>query len=264
MKILKYKTTNKNLEYCFSGKNKKDTILFVHGLGSNATQFVNQHQFFKKNYKVISLNLRGHETNNCQQNLTEDDFSLIKFAEDIILLLDKLSIKKVHYVGNSMGGNIGYELLKNYPERLLSFTTFGTTAKLHKSKTTIWFLKFFYKILPSKTIAKLSSFSGVNKKSQAEIQKLFQETKKDTILKIIPHLAEFDYLEVIQKSNITAMIIKGNQDKEINAELDSTLHYWQKKDCFQLVNMKDTGHFANLDSPDKFNKTLDSFLKNQK
>ena len=85
------------------------------------------------------------------------------------MLLDTLGIDNVHYVGNSMGGNVGYELMKAHPTRILSFTSFGTTAKLKKSGFTIGLMKFTYKLLSMKTIGKLSGSAGVSEYSKTKI-----------------------------------------------------------------------------------------------
>lgn len=258
---MKLKSGKINLEYFLSGKENKETIVFVHGLGANLSQFENQYKFFQNKYKILSFDLRGHGNTTALQELTESDFELSKLSNDIIMLLDALNIKKIHYVGNSMGGNIGYELLKHNPERLLSFTTFGTTAKFNKSKITIKFMKLIYKLLSTKTIAQLSSFAGRNKDSKKKIQEMMRQARKETILKIIPHLARFDYLNVIESANIHSMIIQGEVDKEINKVIGSTIEAWQQMDNFRLMQMPNTGHFANLDNPERFNQIIESFLE---
>lgn len=116
-----------NMEYLLTGKENKDTILFVHGLGANLSQFEEQHQYFQDTYRILSISLRGHGNTTASRELTETDFELSRLSDDIIMLTETLGIDKFHFVGNSMGGNIGYELMKASPERLLSFTSFGTT-----------------------------------------------------------------------------------------------------------------------------------------
>jgi pimeloyl-ACP methyl ester carboxylesterase len=177
------------------------------------------------------------------------------------MLFDILGIKKAHYIGNSMGGNVGYELLKNNSNRLLSFTTFGTTAKLNKLKITVDFMKIIYKLLNIKTIAKLSSSTGRNKDSKNKIKKMMGCARKETILKIIPNLVRFDYLNVIKSANIPSMIIQGDMDRDINKVIESTIDAWKEKDNFRLIKMKNAGHFANLDNPEEFNKIIESFLE---
>lgn len=249
-----------NMEYLLTGIENIETILFVHGLGANLSQFENQHKYFQDKYKVLSVSLRGHGNTSSLSELTESDFDLSQFRDDLIMLIDTLDIDKVHYVGNSMGGNIGYELMKTHSTRMLSFTSYGTTGKLKKSGFIIGLMKFTYKLMSMKTIAKLSGSAGVNESSKTKIVEMMSKAKKSTVLNLINYLGDFDYLEVIKHSQIKAQIIKGDKDKEINKVIVSTVKTFKQRGDFSLIDLDNSGHFANLDNPDLFNRALETFL----
>ena len=248
------------MEYLLTGVENKNTILFVHGLGANLSQFENKHQYFQDKYKVLSISLRGHGNTSSSRELTKSDFELSRLGNDIIMLLDALGINNMHYVGNSMGGNVGYELMKACPDRLLSFTSFGTTGALKKSGFIIWLMKFIYKLLSMKIIAKLSGSEAVNESSKAKIVEMMSQTKKSTVLNLIPYLGDFDYLDVIKHSKTKAQIIQGDKDKEINKVLESTIETFKQRGDFSLVELENAGHFANLDNPLEFNRIVKEFI----
>ena len=176
------------------------------------------------------------------------------------MLIETLGIDKFHFVGNSMGGNVGYELMKAHPDRMLSFTSYGTTGKLTKSGFTIGLMKFTYKLMSMKTMGKFSGMAGVSEASKVKITEMMSQAKKSTVLHLIPHLGNFDYLEVIKNSQIKAQIIRGNQDKEINKVIEDTIKTFKQRGDFSLIDLGNSGHFANLDNPDLFNITLGTFL----
>lgn len=248
------------MEYLLTGVENKDTILFVHGLGANLSQFEKQHQYFQDTYKTLSISLRGHGNTISSRELTEADFELSQLSDDLIMLTETLGIDKFHFVGNSMGGNIGYELMKACPEKFLSFTSFGTTARLKKPEFIIRLMTIIYKLMSMKTICKLSGSSGVNESSRTKIVEMMSQTKKSTVLNLIPHLGNFDYLDVIKHSQIKAQIIRGDQDKGINKVIVSTVETFKQRGDFSLIDMENAGHFTNLDQPDLFNRTLEQFL----
>lgn len=248
------------IEYFLSGIENKQTILFVHGLGANLSQFENQHRFFQNKYKVLSLSLRGHGNTTSTKELSHSDFKLQKISQDVIALLDELKIEKVHFVGNSMGGNIGYEILKTNKNKLLSFVTFGTTAKLNKSNFTVIVMKMTYKLLCKNTVARLSKSVGQSEYSKNKIYEMISQSSKKTILNLIPYLAKFDYIEIIKKQQIPTLIIKGKKDKEINSVLKSTITAYKENNDFNMVEMKGVGHFVNLDKPNEFNQELQNFI----
>ncbi len=41
-------------------------------------------------------------------------------AKEFVALLDRLGLPAVHWVGNSMGGLLGYQVLRDAPEKLKS------------------------------------------------------------------------------------------------------------------------------------------------
>jgi len=249
------------MEYCLSGKKNTETILFVHGLAANLSQFKRQHEHFSKEFKVLSVNLRGHGNSKLSNDFTSSDFQLSLMGNDIIELLDLLHIENVHYVGNSMGGNVGYEILKSKPQILKSFTTFGTTAQLSTSPITLGIMKFSYSILSLSLIGNMSKAAGQTLSSKEQIKDMIIEADKSVILAILPNLANFNYLEVIKKSSVPCMIIKGTQDHDINKSIDSTVTEFKKRGHFNLFISPDVGHFANLDDPNVFNHTLGNFIE---
>lgn len=248
-------TSSYTIEYQFSPNPSAPTLVFLHGLGANLNQFTNQHLFFKDHFQVLSMNVLGHG-----KSRSSAPFSLSSCALSVIALLDSLNIDQFHFIGNSMGGNIGYELLRSYEDRLLSMTTFGTTAELRTSKTITTILILTYKILPISLIAQLASTSGQTQLSKQTIKTMMRQTDKNILLDIVPSLANFNYLSLITQSQTPFLIIKGAKDSDINKALSSTLVRFKERGHFTLLELDNVGHFANLDSPEKFNIILFDFL----
>ncbi|UII75879.1 alpha/beta hydrolase [Flagellimonas sp. HMM57] len=263
MTIFKTVTADLNevrITYTISGETNNETILFVHGLGANALQFSEQHAYFHKKYKVISINLRGHGNSCIVHEFDSPEPTLQKMAKDIIGLLYRLAIRHVHFVGNSMGGNVGYEVLRLAPERIKSFTTFGTTAHMKTSKFMLGLLLLSYKVLPLRYIAFLSKSAGQTAASKERIEKMLMQSNKKTIMTLVPHLANFDYLDIVEETTVPVTILKGKLDKEINKVLGSTLTRFKKRGNFSMIVIRNAGHFANLDNPATFNAILENFI----
>ncbi len=260
MKKLLLEGNNHHIEYAISGEQHDDCILFVHGLGANLNQFEQQHAYFNKTYCVLSINLPGHGRSTGFEK-PKNSYEVLNFmSECVIELLDALNIVRVDYVGNSMGGNVGYELLKFHPQRLKSFTTFGTTAQLQTSNRTVGFLLKVHKLMSPAWRAYLSKFAGQTKISTNKINEMVRSTKGSTIIALLPTLANFNYLEVIKASTVPCLIIRGEKDRDINKHLTTTIQAFENRVQFELFDMKGVGHFANLDNPDLFNSVLHAFV----
>lgn len=246
------------MEYCLTGHPQNTPLLFVHGLGANFTQFEQEHRAFDSQYQVLSLSLRGHGDSTAAA--PGAGFTLEQHGQDVLALLDLLQIAQVHYVGNSMGGNVGHWMMQKHPDRLMSLTTFGTTAELRRSPATVSTLRRLYKLLPQRWVAGMASTAGKSAAAKQRIKEMMRATPKATLLQSLDMLADFNFTEVLRETRVPYLLIKGEADKEINKELASTLQAIEGNPCAQVMQAPGAGHFANLDTPAQFQEKLLSFL----
>jgi 3-oxoadipate enol-lactonase len=253
--------TGITIEFARSGVVDADSLLFVHGLGTNLHQFEAQQRFFSQYFQVLMVSLRGHGGSSMPAHPREADFSIPQFAQDVKALLSSLDVPRVHFVGNSAGGLVGYQLLRTDSELLASLTTFGTTAELHSSATLLWFLTRLTRILGPKSMGKLASISTKDKAVAQKVAEMFATANKQAIWMTQVNIAGYDFTPVLQDHDLPMLLIKGEQDAEINAKLDSTLQILRQKPSFRLVEMEEAGHFSNMEKPERFNQILLDFLK---
>ena len=71
---------------------------------------------------MIALDLPGHGGSDKPE---KPEAYGPQMAEDVVLLMDHLKIKKAHIVGYSLGGMITVKLLTLHPDRVLSATVGG-------------------------------------------------------------------------------------------------------------------------------------------
>ncbi|MFD1738716.1 alpha/beta fold hydrolase [Bacillus salitolerans] len=103
-----------------------EPILFLHtGLQTGLTDFEYQRDYFKKKFKVIVLDLRGHGKS------IENDFSnyFEDCASDLAETLDKYKLDRVHLVGCSLGALVGLKFAKMFQNRITTLTLSGIFAK---------------------------------------------------------------------------------------------------------------------------------------
>jgi len=252
------------IEYSLSGADSEDTLLFVHGLGSNLDQFELQQQYFAKNYQVLLISLHGHGNSSAPIDPIQADYTVREMARDVQALLTHLGINKVHFVGNSMGGLVGYELLEMDDGLLSSLTTFGTTARLHSSRFTLWSLLTMLRLLGPKGIAWLVGRTASKDKAvRARLKRMYEMVSKDALELIMMNIADYDYMDTICRHNIPMMLIRGGLDKDINKKLGPVLEIMGNKPYFELVEMPNAGHFANMEKSSDFNEILKKFLLKQ-
>lgn len=253
--------TGISLEYMLTGPTGADTLCFVHGLGSNLRQFEVQAAHFSDRYRVLLLSLRGHGGSSSPHPVSSIDYTPHFLARDVAALLDQLGVDRLHYVGNSLGGLVGYELLKRGRPQLLSLTTFGTTAELHSTRLTYWLVVGLVRLLGVNGVARLVGRSTTNDRTVgSQLTDMYHQTSRDALLLVPQHIANYDYTGLLRRTQLPLLLIQGALDKGINQALDTTLAALNEAGNGRVVPLANAGHFANMDQPAAFNEILATFL----
>ena len=88
-------------------------IVLIHGLFGSLENLNMVAKSLSQHYCVTSVDVRNHGSSFHKQNM---DYQVL--AQDIINLLDNLSIESCHILGHSMGGKIAMKVALSFPERV--------------------------------------------------------------------------------------------------------------------------------------------------
>lgn len=257
-----------SIEYIETGKNNDKTIVFAHGLGANIEQWTKQIDYFSKDYHVISFSLPGHGESSKDE--IDIQYSIKEYALTVIELFNKLDFSSCIWIGNSMGGVVGYEILKIAPEKIEMIITNGTTPELLMSKRTAKLICFFDRLL-----IKLMKFDGyirfASKHSskiktvQEEIYNIFKKASPKAIIDSHYMLANYSYIDVINKTDIPVVFIKAQYDKDINKYIRKVTELLLKNENVEFIEFRNVGHIANLEKPTEYNQIVEKLInKKQK
>ena len=98
-----------------------EPLLLLHGNGEDGSYFSSQISFFRKRYRVIAVDTRGHG----RSPRGTAPFTMTQFAKDLKGLLDRLGIRTAHILGFSDGANIAMTFAIRYPESVKSLILNG-------------------------------------------------------------------------------------------------------------------------------------------
>lgn len=99
-------------------------ILFVHGFPFDRTMWRHQLAALTR-WKRIAPDLRGAGASAAPA----DGYSMARYADDLIAILDRLDIRHVVLCGLSMGGYIAFELLRRHADRVRALMLVDTKAE---------------------------------------------------------------------------------------------------------------------------------------
>jgi len=107
-------TSRNGSVYELSGPTDAPVIVLVHGLGLNRHVWEQFSSRFAQRYRVLNYDLYGHG----ESAPPPATPSLTMFSEQLLGLLDELSIDRCSIVGFSLGGMINRRFAMDHPERL--------------------------------------------------------------------------------------------------------------------------------------------------
>ncbi|KAG9672555.1 putative alpha/beta hydrolase, partial [Aureobasidium melanogenum] len=100
----------------------RGTLVMSHGLGSSNNYYTAVVPFLtEQGYRCITFDMTGSGLS----PYTYVEQSVHSLAEDVIALMDVLSIDKAVFVGHSMSGIVGPELAAEWPERIQGLILVG-------------------------------------------------------------------------------------------------------------------------------------------
>lgn len=80
-------------------------------------------------YRVLLYDFRGHG----QSTLGQPDGTLEQLSQDLVALLDRLELPRVHLCGFSLGGTIVMRTAIDHPDRLLKLVPVATSSRVGRS-----------------------------------------------------------------------------------------------------------------------------------
>lgn len=121
---------NDGIKIYYEVEGEGPPVILIHGFAASLEgnwKQTNWVDVLKKNYKVILLDCRGHGRSD--KPLDPDQYGA-HMTDDIIKLLDHLSIEKANFFGYSMGSRLTFELLLRKQELFISAILGGYVLRL--------------------------------------------------------------------------------------------------------------------------------------
>ncbi|MEC5166398.1 pimeloyl-ACP methyl ester carboxylesterase [Flavobacterium sp. PL11] len=255
----------------YENKNSDQWVTFVHGAGGSSSIWFKQIRDFKKQYNVLLLDLRGHgDSKNNLKTAFKQKYTFSALANDILEVLNFLTIKKSHFVGISLGTILIRQLAEMYPERVQTMILGGAILKMNfRSQVLMRVGNIFKYVLPYLLLYKLFAFVIMPKKNHKQSRILFiNEAKKlyqkefikwfKLTAEINPILKWFRQVEL----DIPTLYVMGEEDYMFLPSVRKVVSSHYKSS--QLFVIENSGHVVNVEQPNAFNAAVLSFINKTK
>jgi 3-oxoadipate enol-lactonase len=241
-----------------------DVVLFIHGFPFRSTMWGPQLEAAPEGWRFIAPDLRGFGSSDAGS----EPFSIDLFADDVIALLDHLNIEQVVVCGLSMGGYVALSIAERYPHRMRAIVLVATRAGADSPDARKSRYELAARARAQGSIVVVEAMlpklvSGATQLHRPEVadfvRVMMQTTNAEVMARALEAMAtRSDYRDKLHLINVSAMVVRGDQDDIITREEMDVLARQVRGAKYEMI--PNVAHLPNLEAPDVFNKTLDSFL----
>ncbi|MBC7536059.1 MAG: alpha/beta hydrolase [Ferruginibacter sp.] len=253
---------NATIHYKIVGKGL--TVVFIHGFAEDATAWTEQVAFLKDKYKLILPDIPGTGKSTLLQ---KESITMEDYAGCLKAILDAEKIDKIVMIGHSMGGYIMLAFAEKYPDSLLGFGLFHSSAyaddpeKVATRKKAIAFIK------KNGVAAFLnSSIPGLfydAKKGAADIENLLQKGNKFIPEALVQYyeamITRPDRTIILKNTALPVLFILGEHDKAI--PFKHGLEQAKLPMLTYLYILRNSAHMGMLEETSRSNDILGEFLQ---
>ncbi len=109
-------------------------VMFSNSLATNLGMWEPQVAALGDRYRILRYDTRGHGAS----DVPPGPYAIEDLARDVVALLDRLEIARVHFVGLSLGGMTALALALDHAERVASITVANSMAVAPEGAEALW------------------------------------------------------------------------------------------------------------------------------
>jgi len=256
------KTLNSfDTHYSLNKVNKKNPIVFIHGVGLNHEIWESQVNFFK-DYTTLTYDLLGHG----KTPLSKAKVNFNDFYKQLLNLINELEFKKIHLVGFSLGALIAIEFASKHSERLCSLIIHGSIYKRTEEQKRVvinrWNVAKLNRSASKKAALRrwlTETFIKNNPQIYKKIYSLLERNDHKNFLKSYEPFVHYqDDDKMIKKINVNTLITTGENDVGSTPEMARNLSKVIQRSKF--VEIKKGKHLCSIECADDVNITFKEFI----
>lgn len=254
------KTNGVDTAYRFDGPENGHVVLMSNSLMSNHRMWDWTIPALTDKYRVLRYDMRGHGAS----GTTTPPYNMAQLADDVVALMDGLKLKKVHFVGLSMGGMIGQQMGARYADRVHSLTLCNTGSEM--APRSMWDDRLA--MAKEKGIAAMVEPTLSRWFTPAFLQRAPQDIEKikamiagtglEGYTGCASAVRDMAQSVMLLKIKTPTLIIAGKQDPATTVDHATVLN--RLIEGSKLAVIDQAAHLSNIEQPQAFNKAMREFI----
>jgi pimeloyl-ACP methyl ester carboxylesterase len=256
-----------------------ETLVFIHGLGSNLQAWNKTITGLRDDYRCIALDLPGYG----KSSQGDYAFGMTFFADQVAALIENLDLKRITLVGHSMGGQVAITLALQQPdylERLVLAAPAGLETFSPENRA--FFATYVQpQIIRATTVPQIEANFALNFYEMPDDARFMVEDRlalrQDTqayryysemIPRCVLGMLDEPVADRLAELNLPTLLIFGQQDqlipnKFLHPELTVATVAKSGQQAIkgaELQFLDQAGHFVQWDQSAAFNKAIHAFI----
>jgi len=261
--------TTDNVTLYYEDQGSGDPVVFIHGWTCNRHFFADQIAALREEYRVVSLDLRGHGDSGRPQ----DGLTLQRIAQDVQELVQYLDLAPTSLVGWSMGAHVIFEYVRQFgTESLDRLALIDMSPKLITDEE--WEHGLYGEFSHEENLETLASFTPswgavagdifrqlLDTLSEDQIEWVIEESSKtptNAAVNLWVAMVTNDYRDTLAEIDVPTLVTYGEQSKLYTPETAEFMA--EEIPDSELVGFSDVGHGVPLGTPDRLTEELRAFM----
>ncbi|MBZ5487828.1 alpha/beta fold hydrolase [Halomonas aquamarina] len=251
------------LDMACEAQSEATPLVVIHGLMGSADNWRSHLKVWQRTRRVIAVDLRNHG-----RSPHGDDMRYATMSQDVLALMDKLSIHQAHILGHSMGGKVAISLARMAPERVVSLLVgdIAPVAYQHGHDDVFAALERVRDTLP-KNRREADDLMAEHVKARST--RLFLATnlvRGDNGMELRVGLDEIKrgYSDIIGPPagdvpfEGPTLVLRGSESHYVTDDMLPALRAVLPK--ARVVTLKQAGHWLHAEQPEAFQQAVDAFI----
>lgn len=254
----------RRIYYDLTGPDDGPVVCFTHSLSSDSGMWAEQvPPLLVAGFRVLRIDMRGHGGS----DPVAGDYTMGQLAADVAAVTDALGIRRVHYIGLSIGGMIGQAFAINHGDKLGSLMLCDTLPASLPDAKTAWAPRI---AVASKenSLASLAdgtmerwfteAFRPRNPGRWTQIRDTIVGTTARGFLGCAAAILDFDFLARLPTVNIPSLVVCGADDQGTPPAENKRIAALIPGARYEEIAA--ARHLPNVEHPAVFNRIMMSWL----
>ncbi len=260
-----HSTSGVTMSYRDFGEGAEDPLVLLHAFPLNGRMFEPQMEEFSGSRRVVAPDYPGFG----RSPRTPAQPDVHYYAEGVQSLLDRLHLERVVLGGVSMGGYIAFECMRLFPERISALVLANTRPepdpeemRENRNQMAHRVAKEGVEVLVELQTERLLTPDTLDNDPELveNVRAIILDNSPDGAVAALGAMRERpDSTPLLGEIAVPTLVVSGEEDGISPPEVMDAMA--AKIPGAQHVTVPKSGHLSNLEAPDKFNASLDDFLK---